>query len=191
MSEDDLYIGPTALAPGAKEPSQRWQRIAQLVVIPLVVLLAIVLLVFYVLFSTAQVDGPSMLPTLQDRDRVLVTHGVKDPQRGDVVVLFVVENGVRNELVKRIIALPGDTVEIRDDVAYVDGVAEPQRGQVTSPRYSLSEPALKIPPGQIYVLGDNRPVSEDSRYFGTVAIAGLKGKVVAIFSPAGRIRTVR
>ena len=191
MSGDDLYIGPTALAPGPRQPNRHAQRLAELIVLPLVALLILVLLVFYVFFTTAQVDGPSMLPTLHDHDRVLVTHGLRTLQRGDIVVFYVNEHGQRDELVKRVVALPGDTVEIRNDAAYVNGVTEPARGQVRSARYSLSEPALRVPPGQLYVLGDNRPVSEDSRYIGTVAISGVKGKVVAIFSPLARIGRVR
>ena len=87
---------------------------------------------------------------------------------------------------KRVIGLPGDTVEIRGDVAYVNGVPEPHRGQMVDPGHAVTTPAVTVPPGEIYVMGDNRPLSEDSRYIGTVPLSGVKGTVVAIFAPIQR-----
>lgn len=190
MSEDDLYTGPTLLAPGPKKPWVKGQVLSQAVFIPLILAFTFVILVFYVLFTTAQVDGPSMLPTLHNGDHVLITHGVKNPKRGDIVVVFVDENGTPIELVKRVVGLPGDTVEVKKDVAYVNGVAEPQRGQHVESRYSITQPAVKVPRGNLYLMGDNRPVSEDSRYIGTILASGLKGRVVAVFSPVTRMGLV-
>ena len=96
-----------------------------MIFLPLLFSLIVIVLVFYVFFSSATVRGPSMLPTLLNGDCLLITHGDSSPHRGDIVVTQVDEGGGPIELVKRVIALPGDTVEIRDDVAYVNGSREP------------------------------------------------------------------
>jgi signal peptidase I len=83
-------------------------------------LLALVLLVLYVLFGHSRVAGPSMLPTLRDGDYILVTKGLSQPRRGDVVVLETTEAGRPTELVKRIVALAGDRVHIAGDFALVN-----------------------------------------------------------------------
>lgn len=189
---DDLYIGPTALEPGPKEPrhSRAADHLARFVMMPLVLALIIIVLVFYVFFSSAVVSGPSMMPTLLSGDYLLVTHGDSSPSRGDVIVTGVLETTGPVELVKRVIALPGDTVEIRNDVAYVNGVVEPQRGQLVIPQYAISQQKITVPRGYVYVMGDNRAVSEDSRYLGSVPVSGIKGRAVFVFAPINRVRPV-
>jgi signal peptidase I len=187
---DDLYIGPTALAPAPKDPNKLAGLLARWLVLPLTVSLVVILLVFYILFSSAVVSGPSMKPTLLNSDYLLVTHGDRSPKRGEIIVTSVVEGTRPIELVKRIIALPGDTVEIRGDVAYVNGVAEPARGQIVDPQFAVDRPALVVPAGSIYVMGDNRPVSEDSRDLGPVPISGIRGRAVFLFAPIYRVRPV-
>jgi len=166
------------------------RHLAQWVMLPLVFVLVAVILLFYVFFTSAVVDGESMLPTLHNGDYLLVTHGDSSLKRGDIVVTKVVENTGPVELVKRVIAVPGDTIEIRQDVAYVNGQAEPARGQLVLPRYSVNVASFTVPQGSIYVMGDNRPISEDSRYLGPVPAAGLKGKAVFVFAPVNRIRVL-
>jgi signal peptidase I len=187
---DELPIGPSVLEPGFKEPSDFGHRLAKWVFVPLLLWLVVILLVFYVFFSSAVVEGHSMLPTLESGDYLLVTRGDPAPQRGDIVVTQVEENGVPVELVKRVVALPGDSVEIRSDVAYVNGAPEPSRGQSVDVRFSVSRPRVTVPPGHVYVMGDNRPNSEDSRYIGPVPISGIKGKAVFVFAPIYRIRSI-
>jgi signal peptidase I len=187
---DELPIEPSVLEPAPKEPSLFGHRLAKWVLLPLLLWLTGILLVFYVFFSSAVVDGPSMTPTLRSGDYLLVTKGDSPPRRGDVVVTQVDENGVPIELVKRVIALPGDTVEIRSDVAFINGVAEPGRGQVVDGRFSVSRPRITVPADHVYVMGDNRPNSEDSRYFGPVLTSGIKGKAVFVFAPIYRVRPI-
>ena len=55
------------------------------------------------------------------------------------------------------------------------------------PGHAVTTPAVTVPPGQLYVMGDNRPISEDSRYIGTVPLSGVKGSVVAVFAPIHRV----
>ena len=154
-------------------------------------LFGVIVLVFFVLFQAVRIDGPSMLPTLRDADRVLITRNTQAVHRGDIVVLITGEGETRIELVKRVIGVAGDTVEIRNDVAFVNGVREPEYGQqVDEPRYTGSQVPLTVPSGQLYVMGDNRTLSEDSRYIGTVPLAGVVGRVVAIFAPIQRARRI-
>ena len=185
---DDLYIGPTALSPGP--PPDRSAKLASAILIPLLIFFVLVILVFYVFFTTAQVDGPSMLPTLKDGDRLLLTHGEESPSRGNIVVTVVPEGNQSVEVVKRVIGVPGDSVEIRGDIAIVNGQPEPDYGQIVVPEYAEWLPAITVPPGTVYVMGDNRPVSLDSRREGPVPIAGIKGRAVAIFAPVNRIGAV-
>jgi signal peptidase I len=189
-TDDDLYIGPTILQPGPKEPNELADHVARWIVVPLILGLIGVVLVFYVFFSSAVVDGESMAPTLSSGDYLLITHGPSGLSRGDVVVAKVMESSGPVELVKRVIGLPGDTVEIRQDVAYVNGVPEPQRGQFTVPQYSVTQGPVTVPPGTVYVLGDNRPISEDSRYIGTVPVAGIKGRAVLVVAPITHVKRI-
>jgi signal peptidase I len=185
---DELPIGPTVLAPGSKEPNGTRHRIATWMLLPFTLWLIGILLVFYVFFASALVDGSSMTPTLHGGDYLLVTHGNPSPQRGDIVVTEVDDGGVSVELVKRVIALPGDTVEILSDIAYVNGNPEPARGQVIDSRFTVSRPRITVPAGYVYVMGDNRPNSEDSRYLGPIPISGIMGKAVFVFAPIYRLR---
>lgn len=170
--------------PGALTWSDRVSRhLARWIVIPLVVWLVLIVLVFYVFFSSAIVDGASMAPTLASGDYLLITRGYNKPHRGDIVVTTVNERGRPVELVKRVIALPGDTVEIRSDVAFVNGLPEPVRGQYIDPRFAVSRAEIVIPEGYVYVMGDNRPGSEDSRFLGPVPASGIAGRAVMVFAP--------
>jgi len=187
---DDLYIGPTVLGPGPREPRASGERVARLVLLPLLAMFGAIILVFFVLYQPVRIDGPSMLPTLRSADRVLITRGTHDVQRGDVVVLVASEGGQSIELVKRVIGVPGDVVEVKGDVAYVNGAREPDRGQRVSGLESLSWEPVTVPKGNLFVMGDNRAQSEDSRYIGTVPLSGVMGRVVAVFAPIQRLHRV-
>lgn len=189
MPDDDLYIGPTTLAPVSREPSGAGNRLAQIILIPLAVVFGVIL-VFYMFYHFGRVTGASMLPTLHGGDMVLLTKDYPVPRRGDIIFTEVSEQGVPVEIVKRVIGLPGDTVEIRKDVAFVNGVEEPQRGQYVDPEYGDTVAAYVIPEGTLYVMGDNRPNSEDSRYVGPVPLSGVMGRVVGIYAPITRIRRI-
>ena len=187
---EDLDIGPSLLEPGARERSDYGSRVARLVIIPLLLMLVVIVLVFYVLFVPSKVDGQSMEPTLLSGDRMLVTRGYRVPHRGDIIDIHMTDAGQTTELVKRVIAIAGDTIEIRADVAWVNGVPEPARGQLVQPSFAVNVAPYIIQQGYLYVLGDNRAVSEDSRFFGPLPLSGAEGKVVAIFSPVTRLRLV-
>lgn len=132
------------------------------------------------------VIGQSMQPTLVDGERLLVAKFVYRsglPRRGDIIV-FSSPHRDGSDYVKRIIGLPGDTVELRLGRVYINGapLEEPYLGQYPSSDFG---PA-RIGAGGVFVLGDNRGNSEDSRYFGEVPLTEIKGKVVACIWPLRR-----
>ncbi len=177
---DDLYIGPTALAPGAPK---RGDRLARLLVWPLLIALFFLTILFYVLYSPLQVVGDSMVPSLHNEDRVLRTKSYGEPVRGDVVIINAGTDSNRDDIVKRVIAIPGDTVEIRDDVALVNGVAEDVSGRIVVAGAGEYRDPIRLKAGEVYVLGDNRPVSLDSRYIGPVPLERIRGRAVWVFLP--------
>ena len=134
------------------------------------------------------VEGESMLPTVQPGDRVLVDHLIYDvgsPRRGDVVVFHILLPGASGEtnLIKRVIGLPGDTVEVRPGALLIDGrpVKEPYVQAPRAAPYSYG-PAT-VPSGSYFVLGDNRIVSYDSHQWGFLPRQDLAGRVIASYWP--------
>ena len=142
-----------------------------------VLILAGALLVAFVvktfLLQAFYIPSGSMEPTLEIQDRVLVnklSYDLHDVNRGDIIVFRSPpgeESSSVKDLIKRVIALPGETVEARDGKIFIDGrqLEEPyiRDGVVTGPL----EPR-QIPPGQVWVMGDNRSNSKDSRFFGPI-----------------------
>ena len=181
--EPDEQVGPDGLT--AEERSAN--RLAWRLLLPLTLLLVTLFLVFFVIFDHSVVSGPSMIPTLMNGDYILITKGLAVPRRGDVVVLDVLEKGKPTEWVKRIVALGGDRVHISGDTVLVNGIPESfAHGVVLG-----SEPGVNgdvvVPAGDIFVMGDNRPVSLDSRYVGPMPVGAIIGKAVAIYAPVTRI----
>lgn len=190
---DDLYIGPSVLAPGAR--ARVGPRVARYVLIPLLALLFAVLMVFYVLFSSLKVEGASMEPALADGDRLLVTHGVDALHAGDVIVFSAISRSRgRENLIKRVIALPGDRVSVTDGIATVNGAPESTPDPIPDPTESLQVDEFTVPDDTVFVLGDNRPVSLDSRNLGPIPQGAITGKAVWVFAPLshfGRIDGTR
>lgn len=156
--------------------------------VPLTAVLVALLLIFFVFFDYSTVDGDSMNPTLLAEDKLLLTKGYDGPRRGDVVVFRLNEGGTEVEVLKRIVGVPGDTVETLGDRAVVNGNAEPgwYAPLVGGSRRVVGP--LVVPKGMVFVLGDNRPVSLDSRFIGLVDLKSVHGRVVAIFTPVTRLR---
>ena len=138
-----------------------------------------VLLITYVV-QAFKVQGTSMSPELADGERILVNkfvYYVDDIQRGDVVVFWYPEDP-NLSFIKRVIALPGETVEIRAGAVYVNGrlLDEPYVSEQNADRRSF--PAEEIRPGHYFVLGDNRRGSNDSRSWGLVPERYIYGKAI-------------
>jgi signal peptidase I len=159
----------------------------------------IALLINLFLAQATRVYGQSMEPNLHTDQRLIVEKlsynryfrqflRLDGPQRGDVVVIRL--DGQSDELlIKRVIGLPGDLVEIHDGQVFVNGqpLNEPYLASVTSGYYG---PTI-IPPLQIFVLGDNRSFSNDSRNFGTVPLKDVIGRAWFSYWPLEQIGFVR
>lgn len=142
--------------------------------------IAAVMLILVFLFRVVTVDGRSMVPTLQDGDRLILTDVTTRYKHGEIVVISRADD---DPLVKRVIAVGGDTIDLRDGKVYLNGeeLDEPYIDQET---YDISpEPPdfpLTVPPGYVFVMGDNRGNSLDSRSIqvGLVDTHRILGKVV-------------
>ena len=148
------------------------------------VLLGATLMVVIHLFvvQVSVVKGSSMEPCLHDGDRLVVdrvSYNLAEVQRGDVVVLRYPRNPAV-DFVKRIVGLPGDRIEMHRGTLFVNGEPCDEYGCIPD-RQELA--ALEVPDGNYFVLGDNRPISCDSRDFGLVAQELLKGRVRVRFWP--------
>lgn len=134
------------------------------------------------------VDGPSMQPTLESRERLLVNklvYRIRGPRPGEIIV-FRYPLQPSRDFVKRVLAVGGETVQVKDGQVVVDGrpVEEPyivNRGRSDYPK-------MVVPPGYVFVLGDNRTNSEDSRVFGFVHEKFIKGKAFLRWWPLDRVR---
>ena len=159
----------------------------------------IALLINLFLAQATRVYGQSMEPNLHTDQRLIVEKlsynrmlrqyfGLAGPQQGDVVVIKL--NSQSSELlIKRIIGLPGDVVEIRDSQVFVNGqsLVEPYLAGFTPGYYG----PITVPPLHIFVLGDNRNFSNDSRNFGTVPLADVVGRAWFSYWPPEEIGFVQ
>lgn len=152
------------------------------------VLIAVLVRAF--IFTNYVVEGESMMPTLQNGNRLIVNkidYDFGKPHRFDVIIFHATKTA---DYVKRVIGLPGDTIQYKNDVLYVNGkpVKEPYLkpyksklppGEELTNDFTLKKLTgkTKVPPGKLWVMGDNRQVSEDSRYFGFVDESKIVGKV--------------
>ncbi len=153
------------------------------------VAVVIVVMVFTFVFRVVRVDGPSMTPTLIDDQRVIVTELFYEPKVGDVVVVCV--PGKSDPYVKRIIATEGQTVDysLSQNCLVIDGVPL-EESYINEPMtrldwYSQDIYPVTVGKGQIFVCGDNRNYSSDSRYpdIGPIDTSNVMGRVSFIISP--------
>lgn len=172
---------------------------------------ALVLLALLSLFFVRLplVDGHSMAPQIDDGDRVLIdtlAYDIRvqrpgaagDPlvdvslrpvQRGDVVAFVHGDGDDRRIYLKRVIALPGETVSLQRGVVWLDGAPADATFGALDDRSDM--PARRVPAGSIFVLGDNRGDSDDSRSFGPVPESAVIGKAMGVVWPAQRARVIR
>lgn len=159
-------------------------------VIETIVLTILMFLVIRLAVQNFNIEGMSMEPSLHDRELILVdkwTYLFHAPSRGDVIV-FVAPPHPDQDYIKRIIALPGDTITIHDTTVIVDGVTlnetyvDPHRqGNV----YAYKNISRVIPPNYYFVLGDNRIGSSDSRDWGLLPSGNIIGRAALVYWPLG------
>jgi signal peptidase I len=152
-------------------------------IVETVALTILIFLVIHFVIQSYRVDGPSMQPGLMTDEYVLVNkvaYLFHAPERGDVIVFHYPLDTTR-DFIKRIIGLPGDTITVDQTHVWVNGVL------LTEPYISQAANTLghtwKVPLDDYFVMGDNRPVSDDSRDWGCVPKAYIVGKAVAVYWP--------
>jgi signal peptidase I len=194
LSVEDEYYGtdPESISHRVVGGKHKRSALIEWIVVVVVAISSALLVRAYVLQQFA-VEGTSMLTTLHPGDRVLVnklSYRLHDPRRGDVVVLKRIENNSQErDLIKRVVALPGETVEYRDCQLFVDGalVNEPYLDpQLVGPsRCGTGQPAVEVEADHVFVMGDNRGGSLDSRdnSVGQVAYSNLIGRAFVIMWP--------
>ena len=151
-----------------------------------------VLFCFFLITFVAQafrVQGTSMLPLLEDSERIIVNKFVyrfHPIQRGDVVVFWYPKDPSVS-FIKRVVGLPGETVELRQGVLFVNGIRVSEDYVSTRFRDDESYPPREVPRGYYFVLGDHRNSSNDSRTWGEVPERYIYGKAYLRFWPLSKI----
>lgn len=165
----------------------------------IVIALSIFLVVYLFLMQPHQVSGLSMYPNYHDKEYILtdkVSYKLGDPKRGDVVVFHAPEaancpKGTGCDFIKRVIGLPGDTIEIRDHAFYIDGRKLPEpyipEENILNPGAYIQTNSITLRENQYFVIGDNRPHSSDSRVWGPIGKENIIGKGFFRYWPADRM----
>ncbi|MBA3532115.1 MAG: signal peptidase I [Ardenticatenales bacterium] len=137
------------------------------------------------------VEGSSMAPTLHPGERLViekVSYRFYAPQHGDVVVLKL-PGRETTPLIKRVIATAGDIVAIREGIVYLNGA--PLEESYLSTPFTDTFPSVVIPEGYLFVLGDNRGASKDSRAFGMIPLESLVGRATLRYWPLNSVGPVK
>ena len=192
---DSCVTSHSALAPQSASPAPAPPRKPMGLMLwlrdLLVAAVASVLIITF-LYQPVRVEGTSMLPRLEDRDRLFINkfvYHIAAIERGDVVV-FRYPRDPQKSYIKRVIALPGDTLRVDRGHVYVNGnlLYEPYVPQEY--RDDQSVPEMVIPAESYYMMGDHRSISQDSRYFGPVDRSLIYGKAVFVYWPAHDVGVV-
>ncbi len=180
-----------------REPGIIRRFLSLVVTVPLVLVAAWGIRTYVI--EPFEVPSASMESTIMTGDMVFaekVSYHFSSPQAGDIVV-FADPQIPSRVLIKRVIATEGQTVNLVDGVVYVDGVAQSEPYVVgdsypletTAGNVSLSYP-YTVPSGHVWVMGDNRENSADSRYFGSIDVSTVFGKAVVVYWPINHIGTL-
>jgi signal peptidase I len=150
----------------------------------------IALLINLFVAQSTYVHGSSMEPNLHTDQRLIVekvSYKLHPPHRGDIVVVAV--DTSETPLIKRVIGLPGETIQIRDNQVWVNGVAleESYLADVLQHNYG----PFDVPPGHVFVMGDNRGASNDSRAFGAVPLDQIVGRAWLSYWPPEDVQLVQ
>ncbi|MDF2630518.1 MAG: signal peptidase [Symbiobacteriaceae bacterium] len=154
----------------------------------LVVALLVALLIRSFVVQVYLVEGPSMEPTLHTFERVFVNKLVyrfRAPKPGEIIVLQDPARPQR-ELIKRVIAVAGETIEIRKGIVYVDGKPLKEPFINTAIKSTVDMDAQPVPENHVFVMGDNRGMSFDSRSIGPIEVSKIDGKAFFMFWPVDK-----
>jgi signal peptidase I len=163
----------------------------------IVIFASVFVFVYFFAVQPHQIQGDSMLPNFIDSEYILtdkISYRFNAPSRGEVVV-FKAPNDERKDYIKRIIAIPGETVAVRNNTVFVDEEPLPEgylsRNEVVNGGAYLAEGStIALSSGQYFVLGDNRDQSQDSRSWGPIGTNEIVGKVFFRYWPPKAIGKV-
>ncbi len=177
--EDQPAIGAEVQSAAAEVPPAESSLFRE--VVETILLAAIVFLLVNAATGRFRIDGSSMETTLHDGEYVIINrlvYKLHPPQRGDVIV-FLREQ--RRDYIKRVLGLPGETIEIRQGQVFINGqaVTEPYLREMGA--YSMAPRVIGA--GEYFVLGDNRNNSSDSHNWGTVPFSAIDGKAWLVYWP--------
>lgn len=159
---------------------------------------AVFFVIYFLIARPFQVSGESMYPTFQDREYIftnLVGLRFGDPQRGDVIV-FKAPGEENKDFIKRVIGVPGDTISLDDGKVYVNSQALDESEYLSSDVRTLKGSFLQegmtktVPEDSLFVMGDNRQASSDSREWGFLKKSEVIGTSFFVYWPIGRARAV-
>ncbi|AIQ47886.1 signal peptidase I [Paenibacillus sp. FSL R7-0273] len=196
--QQDLQQGQGDALDQSEQPPQKQKNEVLEWIKAIAIALVLVILIRWLLFKPFIVDGPSMQPNFHTGERVIVNeilYDIRSPQRGEVIVFHVPSEG--RDFIKRVIAVAGDTVKVEGDVVTVNGepVDETYIQEAIDARHANNSlynnkdfpneevPDGTVPEGHIFVMGDNRSDSTDSRMIGYVPLEDIVGRADLIFWP--------
>jgi signal peptidase I len=181
MQETPQPVAPAPESAPLQRELRSWTR-------DLTVALGLAIVVMIFLYQPVKVEGTSMNPLLSDQERIFINKFVyrfEPIERGDVIVFWYPLDRSKS-FIKRVVGLPGETIEIRSGHLYVDGQELPYQyvpaGYLDGSNYAPRQ----IPVDNYFVLGDHRDSSNDSRVFGSVPRSYIYGKAVFAYWPVDR-----
>jgi len=182
LSEISPEISPEITAqPAAGAATTSWKSFI-FDILETLLLSALLFVVINILTARVRVDGFSMLPTLKNNQLALVNrlaYRFGKPERGDIIVFHFPVNP-KEDLIKRVIGLPGEEVVVKDGRVYINGTALEEPYIASSPKYTAQ---WSVPEGYLFVLGDNRNDSSDSHSWGLLPLDDVVGKAVLVYWP--------
>lgn len=203
--QQDLQQGQDEIAqPEGENPRKPKNEVLEWIK-AIAIALVLVVLIRWLLFKPFIVDGPSMQPNFHTGERVIVNeilYDIRSPKRGEVIVFHVPTEG--RDFIKRVIGVAGDTVKVEGDVVTVNGepVDETYIKGAVDDSHKNNElyndknfpnekfPDGKVPEGHVFVMGDNRSDSTDSRMIGYVSLKEIVGRADLIFWPVKDISVI-
>jgi signal peptidase I len=191
LEAPDTNLANTAIS--KPEPPRRTATFVSAWVRDLLISLGISAFIIVFLYQPVKVEGTSMMPSLEDQERIFINkfvYRLEPIQRGDIVV-FRYPRDPAKSFIKRVIGVAGDHVRIEDGKVYLNGklVSEDYVPRAYEDERSYSE--IVVPPDSYFVLGDHRSLSNDSRDFGPVDASYIYGKAVFGYWPMEKVGRLR
>ncbi|MFH1198690.1 MAG: signal peptidase I [Candidatus Omnitrophota bacterium] len=192
------------------QDTSKWKIVAKEWIESIIIAAILALVIRTFVIQAFKIPTGSMRPTLLEGDIILVNKFIfgakvpfteialpklRDPKRGDVIV-FIYPEDPKKDFIKRLIGLPGETVEIKNGTVYINDmpVMDPifnQRFYYNRGDFGQENKGIVVPKDSYFVLGDNSASSQDSRYWGFVPKSNVLGKALIIYWPLTRVRILK